>query len=154
MVSYITRRILYSIPVLVASSFISFVFVSLAGDPLELVRRAYAGWARRDFVPEEFWAEDLEWHASPDDPDTSATRGRAAVQAVLHDWLDHLGRYDVEFDFDGAEHEVLVCMRVLLEGAKIPIVAFFTCRVADGKINRVHAYSHRADALKAAGLDG
>jgi peptide/nickel transport system permease protein len=32
--TYIARRILYSIPVLVVSSFICFTFVSLAGDPL------------------------------------------------------------------------------------------------------------------------
>jgi len=36
--TYITRRILYSIPVLIVSSFISFTFVSLAGDPLGNLR--------------------------------------------------------------------------------------------------------------------
>jgi peptide/nickel transport system permease protein len=38
MLSYIARRILYSVPVLVASSFISFSFVSLAGNPLANLR--------------------------------------------------------------------------------------------------------------------
>lgn len=38
MLTYIVRRILYSIPVLIASSFISFTFVSLAGDPLANLR--------------------------------------------------------------------------------------------------------------------
>ena len=33
MLTYIARRILYSIPVLIASTFLSFLFVSLAGDP-------------------------------------------------------------------------------------------------------------------------
>jgi peptide/nickel transport system permease protein len=37
--TYIARRILYSIPVLVLSSFISFSFVSLAGDPLANLRQ-------------------------------------------------------------------------------------------------------------------
>jgi ABC-type dipeptide/oligopeptide/nickel transport system permease component len=36
--TYITRRILYSIPVLIVSSFLVFVFVSLAGDPLARLR--------------------------------------------------------------------------------------------------------------------
>jgi peptide/nickel transport system permease protein len=36
--AYITRRILYSIPVLLVSSFLSFTFVSLAGDPLAKLR--------------------------------------------------------------------------------------------------------------------
>ncbi|HXH96598.1 MAG TPA: ABC transporter permease [Gaiellaceae bacterium] len=38
MLAYITRRILYSIPVLFVSSFLSFTFVSLAGDPLAKLR--------------------------------------------------------------------------------------------------------------------
>jgi peptide/nickel transport system permease protein len=38
MLTYIVRRILYSIPVLIISSFISFTFVSLAGNPLSNLR--------------------------------------------------------------------------------------------------------------------
>ena len=33
MLTYIIRRILYSIPVLIVSTFLSFTFVSLAGNP-------------------------------------------------------------------------------------------------------------------------
>ena len=33
MLAYIARRVLYSVPVLLVSSFLSFTFVSLAGDP-------------------------------------------------------------------------------------------------------------------------
>jgi peptide/nickel transport system permease protein len=38
MLTYITRRILYSIPVLLVSSFLSFTFVSAVGDPTSLLR--------------------------------------------------------------------------------------------------------------------
>lgn len=38
MLVYITRRILYSIPVLIVSSFVTFCLVSLAGDPLATLR--------------------------------------------------------------------------------------------------------------------
>src|SRR5690242_137565 len=38
MLTYILRRLLYSIPVLVATSFLIFTFVSLAGDPLGRLR--------------------------------------------------------------------------------------------------------------------
>ena len=38
MLTYIARRLLYSIPVLIATSFIIFTFVSLSGDPLAQVR--------------------------------------------------------------------------------------------------------------------
>ena len=118
----------------------------------ELVRRAYAGWARGDYVPGEFWAEGLEWHASPDDPDTAATRGRSAVHTVLQEWLDHLGPYEAEFEFTDAGDEVLVCMRALLAGAKTPLLSYHACRVERGKIDRVRAYAHRDQALTAVGL--
>jgi ABC-type dipeptide/oligopeptide/nickel transport system permease component len=36
--TYVTRRILYSIPVLIVSTFLSFTFVTLAGDPLGQLR--------------------------------------------------------------------------------------------------------------------
>jgi ABC-type dipeptide/oligopeptide/nickel transport system permease component len=39
MLTYIARRVLYSIPVLVVSSFLSFMFVSLAGDPTANLRQ-------------------------------------------------------------------------------------------------------------------
>lgn len=38
MLTYIVRRLLYSIPVLVAASFIIFVFVSISSDPLAFVK--------------------------------------------------------------------------------------------------------------------
>ena len=39
MLTYITRRILYSIPVLILSTFLSFVFISYAGNPTALLRQ-------------------------------------------------------------------------------------------------------------------
>ena len=38
MLTYIVRRVLYSIPVLFLSTFFSFVFVSYAGNPIGLLR--------------------------------------------------------------------------------------------------------------------
>lgn len=39
MITYIIRRLLYSIPVLIATSFIIFTFVTISGDPLAQVRQ-------------------------------------------------------------------------------------------------------------------
>jgi len=39
MLTYVARRLLYSVPVLVLSSFLSFIFVSEAGDPLSNLRQ-------------------------------------------------------------------------------------------------------------------
>ena len=38
MLAYVARRVLYSIPVLILSSFLSFTFISLAGDPTANIR--------------------------------------------------------------------------------------------------------------------
>jgi peptide/nickel transport system permease protein len=40
MLPYVARRLLYSIPVLIVSSFLSFTFISLAGDPTANIRAA------------------------------------------------------------------------------------------------------------------
>jgi peptide/nickel transport system permease protein len=39
MLTYVTRRVLYSIPVLIVSTFLIFTFVSLAGDPTANIRQ-------------------------------------------------------------------------------------------------------------------
>ena len=39
MLTYIARRFLYSVPVLIVSTFLSFTFVSLAGDPTGNLRQ-------------------------------------------------------------------------------------------------------------------
>src|SRR3954451_11393543 len=38
MLAYILRRVMYSVPVLVVSTFLSFTFISLAGDPTANIR--------------------------------------------------------------------------------------------------------------------
>ena len=38
MLTYVARRLLYSIPVLIVSTFLSFTFISLAGDPTANLR--------------------------------------------------------------------------------------------------------------------
>ena len=47
MATYVIRRVLYSIPVLIAASFLIFSFVTLSGDPIARIklqpRQAQAG---------------------------------------------------------------------------------------------------------------
>ena len=80
--------------------------------------------------------EGLRPRGRPDDPDTAATRGRAAVGRVLDEWMAHLGRYDLDFEFVDAGDEVLVCLRFLLEAAHTPLLSYHAGTVADGKISR------------------
>ena len=103
MLTYITRRILYSIPVLIVSSFLSFVFVSYAGDPLGTLRIArgisphtlkllYHQYHLDKPVPERYWywVQDVFEHKfgnslitlQPIWPDITRTMGHT-LQVVL-----------------------------------------------------------------------
>jgi ABC-type dipeptide/oligopeptide/nickel transport system permease component len=56
LLTYIVRRVLYSIPVLVVSSFLSFLFVSYAGDPLAQLR------IQRGISPQTLHNLALQYH--------------------------------------------------------------------------------------------
>ena len=47
MLTYIVRRMLYSIPVLFVSTFLSFTFVSLAGNPTRALKATRASRSTR-----------------------------------------------------------------------------------------------------------
>ena len=104
MLTYIARRVLYSIPVLLVSSFISFTFVSLAGDPtanlrqnpkvsqltLHLLQHQYH---LDQSVPVRYWywLQDVFFHklgtslitSQPIWPDITRTLGHTAQIVIL-----------------------------------------------------------------------
>jgi hypothetical protein len=41
----------------------------MSEENVELVGRCVSSWIRGDFDPEEFLAEDIEWHAAPEEPE-------------------------------------------------------------------------------------
>jgi ketosteroid isomerase-like protein len=75
--------------------------------------------------------------------------------AAVMEWLEHLGPFDSEIReiLDAGGDEVLVCGCVRLGDAPGELPIFHVMRVRDGKIDRVRAYFHRDEALKAVGLD-
>jgi peptide/nickel transport system permease protein len=104
MLTYVVRRLLYSIPVLVVSSFLSFTFVSLAGDPRANLRAnpAVSQLTIRNLehkyhldasVPERYWywIQDVFTHklgnslitSQPIWPDIQRTLGHTAQVVIL-----------------------------------------------------------------------
>lgn len=103
MLTYVVRRILYSIPVLIVSTFLSFTFVSLAGNPIANLRsnpRIPANTIRLEIAAQHlnrsipvryaFWVRDIFEHklgsslltSQPIWPDITRTIGHTA-QVVL-----------------------------------------------------------------------
>jgi peptide/nickel transport system permease protein len=106
MLTYIARRVLYSIPVLLVSSFLSFTFVSLAGDPtsnlrqnprvsqltLHLLQHRYH---LDQSIPIRYWywLQDVFFHklgtslitSQPIWPDITRTLGHTAQVVILAD---------------------------------------------------------------------
>src|ERR1700760_3094799 len=106
MLTYITRRVFYSIPVFLGSSFLSFPFVALAGDPtanlrqnprvsqltLHLLQHKYH---LDQSIPERYWywLQDVFTHklgtslitGQPIWPDITRTIGHTAQVVILAD---------------------------------------------------------------------
>jgi peptide/nickel transport system permease protein len=108
MLAYIVRRILYSIPVLIVSTFLSFTFVSLAGDPTAALRanprfsqntlhNIYLQYHLNRSIPVRywFWVEDVFTHKlgrslttlQPLWPDITRTLGHTTQLIVLSELL-------------------------------------------------------------------
>jgi peptide/nickel transport system permease protein len=108
MLPYCARRVLYSIPVLILSSFLSFTFISLAGDPTANIRASPSYSAvtmehlRHQYhldrsipVRYGYWVQDVFQHklgsslrtAQPIWPDISRTLGHTAQVILISEAL-------------------------------------------------------------------
>ena len=103
---------------------------------------------------------DVEWHPPPDIPNTDVARGRDALIANFTDWLGAWDYYrtDPEEFVEGRGDTVLVFAlesgRGRDSGIEVQsrrVTQFYELR--DGKIVRFKAYTDRAEALEAAGLE-
>jgi hypothetical protein len=70
----------------------------MSQENVQLVGRCVSSWIRGDFDPEEFLAEDIEWHAAPEEPEAGrpVLRGRESVYQAVTAWFEQLGPSDIE----------------------------------------------------------
>lgn len=108
MLTYITRRFLYSIPVLIISTFLIFSFVSLAGDPTANIRQnpqfsviTYHNLQHKYHLDRSipvrywYWVQDVTEHklgtslvtSQPIWPDISRTMGHTAQVIIIAELL-------------------------------------------------------------------
>src|SRR6266511_3268400 len=127
----------------------------MSEENVELVRRCVSSWIRGDFDPEEFLAEDIEWHAAPEEPEAwgPVLRGRESVYEAVTAWFEQLGPSDIEVtELLDCGCDVLVCSRMRLAGTVAWNPGYHLYTVTDGKLRCVRAFFHREQAFEAAGL--
>jgi SnoaL-like domain len=128
---------------------------AMSQENVELVRRCVSSWIRGDFEPEEFLAEDIEWHAAPEEPEAGrpVLRGRESVYQAVTAWFEQLGPSDSEVtELLDCGSDVLVCARMRLAGTIAWNHAYHLYTVTEDKVRCVRAFFHRDQALEAAGL--
>jgi ketosteroid isomerase-like protein len=127
----------------------------MSEENVELVGRCVSSWIRSDFDPEEFLAEDIEWHAAPEEPEAGepVLRGRENVYEAVTAWFEQLGPCDIEVtELLDCGSDVLVCSRMRQAGTVAWNPGYHLYTVTEGRVRRVRAFFHRDQVLKAAGL--
>jgi ketosteroid isomerase-like protein len=128
-------------------------------EGLDLVRRGYELWNVGDFegVAELCFADDIEWHNSPEWPGTRTYRGQGEVIAFLREEVANIIELgDIEIErLDVYGDEVLIRMLAHTRGAgseldigKIPI--YHVARMRAGRVARVRVYLDLNEAIAAA----
>jgi ketosteroid isomerase-like protein len=129
-------------------------------DNIELLRTLYEHWERGDFAATaEFFDSEVEFTRTGSELTAGEWRGfdemRATFAEYMQAWEDLQSK--AERFIDLGDDRVLVLERQTARGKTSGVVVenelgwLFTLR--DGKIVRLEGYWHRAEAMRAAGLE-
>ena len=128
----------------------------MSQENVEIVRRIYEAFNRRDLTPGmDLVAPDFEW-IPPDRSFEASVRGREDVQKFLEDQIESLDLQVQPEDFFEKGDQVVAFVRVQgqghASGAGVEILAANVWTFRNGIPVRGETYAERAEALKAAGL--
>ena len=132
----------------------------MSQENVDVVRRAYAAWNRRDFdEAAELLAPDIEWRMPSNLPDAETWRSSEEVMHGLGVFLESWDRLRVEVqEYIDAGDRVVALLRysgraaltgLELEGSAVD-AAVWTLR--EGKVVKVEMYGDTSEALEAVGL--
>jgi ketosteroid isomerase-like protein len=132
----------------------------MSQENVEVVRRTYDAWNRRDFDEAvELLAPDIEWQMPPNLPDAETWRGSDDVARGLETFLESWTELRVEVqELIDAGDRVVALVRysgqaaltgLAVEGQVVD-AAVWTLR--DGKATKVQMYAGTDEALEAVGL--
>jgi ketosteroid isomerase-like protein len=132
----------------------------MSQENVEIVRRGWEAWIRRDldgllalFDPAVEW-DTTNFEGWPED---SVYHGQAGVRRFMEDWLASWDRYEAgveEYLDGGGDRVVVLCWQQGFgPGSDVPVHMDFAqiCRLKDGLVYRIEAWSDREKALNAVG---
>jgi uncharacterized protein len=133
----------------------------MSQENVEIVRRGWEAWMRGD-IDGVFAVFDpaVEWDTTKYEgwPEDGVYRGHAGVRKFMEDWLASWDRYETgvdEYLDAGGDCVVALCWQQGFgPGSDAPVRMDWTqvCRLKDGLVWRVEAWSDRQKALEAVGL--
>jgi ketosteroid isomerase-like protein len=128
----------------------------MSQENAEVVRDAYARFARGDFSAFEEVADQFEFVTSPELPDAGTYRGDAAI-AWMRAWVDSFDDLTMEAtEVIDAGDKVLVALfqRGRPHGSQAPVEGRWwqVVTLREGEIVRAETFPARAHALEAAGI--
>jgi len=126
---------------------------------LQLIERIFDQFNRTGQPPTDSMHPDVEWKPLREDPDFEVRRGREAVHAYLAGWGEAFDQLQAEIvERVPAGDKIFVWVRLTGKGrgSETPIVMeegiVYTFR--DGRIASGAEFTDRAEARRAAGLEG
>jgi ketosteroid isomerase-like protein len=124
----------------------------------ELVRFGY-DWFNREKEPPPTWLPDGEFINSTEDPDHATHRGIDAIRQQHRDWFEAYPDLHVEpLEIRSHGDMVFVWTRFTGHGAdsgaEMQMELAHVITVESGRTRRIQEFFDRAEALRAAGLEG
>jgi ketosteroid isomerase-like protein len=132
----------------------------MSQDNVEIIRRFAEVFETRDLerVVSEFFAPEIEWRTSAEDPDAATHRGPEAYKRYVEQWWESFEglHAEVEEYIDAGDDRVVAWIRWTGRGrtsgvdADWHLAIVYTLR--DGRVVLAEEYFDRDEALNAVGL--
>jgi len=129
----------------------------MSEENVDLVRRGYEHFARTGEADVSVYAPDVEWHSAAEDPGSEVFHGVEGVNQLIAEVREAMEDFRTEpFEFlEAGDHVVAGLVhrgRGTGSSAEVEMREWNVFLIREGRIASVHEYSHREEALQAAGL--
>ena len=130
----------------------------MSQENVEIVRRIFDAWSSGDLVAARALLHpEIEWHDPPQQPGAAVRHGHAGVEESIRNWVSAWEEWHYELgEFIDAGERVLVIGRQSGRGKESRVAVtddlFHLWTLSDGKAVEMRMFTHKPEALEAAGL--